>query len=59
MVRFPQCTECKNYIGQNNENKNICKAFPNGINDDIFWGIKSHKEPIDGDNGIVFEQCEL
>jgi len=35
-----------------------CRAFPDGIPADIIDGIIEHRQPIEGDNGIVFEQIE-
>ena len=55
MVKIPPCMDCKNYIGRNNEDKDICKAFPDGIPDNVFWGDINHKTHIDGDNGYKFE----
>lgn len=41
---FPICNDCKNYLYTDEENsKYICKAFPDGIPEDIFW----HKTDID------------
>ncbi|GEM_PF-2746230 len=31
-----------------------CSAFPNGIPIDVYVGQRSHKTPIEGDNGIQF-----
>ena len=31
-----------------------CKAFPDGIDDKIFWNKISHEENIKNDNGIKF-----
>lgn len=36
--KFPLCIDCKNYLFTNKESNNhICKAFPNGIPDELFW----------------------
>ena len=45
------CNQCKHRImgGLN------CKAFPDGISDDILRGIADHRFPIAGDRGIRFE----
>lgn len=53
-VIFSQCLDCKHF-DFNNESKNICSAFPNGIPDDIFWNKITHTQNIDNDNGIKFE----
>ena len=44
------CPYCKHYT----ENQ-TCKAFPDGIADDIFMGFVQHDRPVDGDHGIQFE----
>ena len=53
-VIFSQCLDCKHF-DFNNESKNICSAFPNGIPDDVFWNKITHTQNIDNDNGIKFE----
>lgn len=55
MVNFPQCLDCKNFIDKNEKGVFICKAFPDGIPDDVFWNNIWHDEHIDGDNGYRFE----
>ncbi|MDD6570767.1 MAG: hypothetical protein PUF12_00105 [Thermoflexaceae bacterium] len=56
MVVFSQCLDCKNFIGKDKEGKYICKAYPEGIAEDIFWNRVSHKENIDGDKGFKYEE---
>ena len=34
----------------------ICKAFPEGIPEEIFEGPVSHKTPYPGDHGIQWEE---
>ena len=51
---FSQCMFCKIYIGKKGD-AFCCKAFPEGIPDDIFWNKKYHGEHIDGENGYQFE----
>lgn len=53
MVVFSQCLDCKHYFFDIKE-KHCCKAFPDGIDDKIFWNKISHKENIKNDNGIKF-----
>ena len=49
--------DCKNYIGKKGD-AFCCKAFPEGIPDDIFWNKKYHIEHIDGDKGYQFEKMD-
>ena len=49
--------DCKNYIGKKGD-AFCCKAFSEGIPDDIFWNKKYHGEHIDGDNGYQFEKID-
>lgn len=58
MVIFPQCLDCKNFIRRTDDDKYICKAFLDGIPDDVFWNKIDHSAPIENDNGIHFEQIE-
>ncbi len=51
------CYGCKNYI-QCNGKKEVCRAFPDGIPDDVYWGKVSHDMPIDGDHGIQYVPIE-
>ncbi len=55
MVIFSQCLDCKNYKGKDADDKHFCKAFPEGIPEEIFWNKTEHNESIEGDNGITFE----
>lgn len=55
MVIFSQCLDCKNYCGKENNEKYICKSYPNGIPEEIFWNKISHEENIEGDNGYKYE----
>lgn len=55
MVTFSQCLDCKNYIGKNEKGKHICKAFKNGIPENVFWNERIHTEIIEGDNGITYD----
>lgn len=35
MVKIPICSECEYYIGRNDKGCHICKAFYNGIPNDV------------------------
>ena len=48
-----QCIDCKHYWGLGE-----CKAFPDGIPDEITSGLHDHAEPFPGDHGIRFEPIE-
>ena len=54
MVIFSQCIDCKNYFFDIKD-KHCCKAFPNGIDDDIFWNRILHDKEIENDNGFRFK----
>lgn len=45
------CISCANYDGACQ-----CKAFPDGIPDDIVEGAFKHTKPYKGDNGIQYEK---
>ena len=47
---FSQCIRCKNY-----RRDGTCKAFPEGIPEEILLNKKDHRKPIEGDNGIQFD----
>jgi len=44
------CFICKHYKGDRK-----CKAFPEKIPKEIFFGEKDHTKKFKGDNGITFE----
>ena len=46
-----QCANCKHY-----KSKLTCEAFPDGIPSDVVTTNRLHDKPIDGDDGIQFEQ---
>jgi len=57
LLRDCVCISCK-HLRTNMVNA-FCKAFPNGIPDEIIFGISDHKKPLkDQKNDIVFEQVE-
>lgn len=48
---FPVCGECKH-----NKGDGTCKAFPEGIPEEILTGDNKHKKPLIGQgNNIIFE----
>lgn len=56
-TRISQCLVCKHFSGQvEGSDEQGCEAFPSGIPDDVWKNKVMHTEPIEGDNGIVFER---
>lgn len=54
----PVCLNCKFYSADNFE-RFTCKAFPDGIPDEIIINGNKHIKPLaDQDNDIVFEEIE-
>lgn len=58
----PICLECKHFDFDNDE-ANVCEAFPDGIPDEIIMGDFDHTQPYPNadepeDNGIRFEPIE-
>ena len=45
-----QCQGCIHY-----KLKLLCKAFPDGIPEELLTGEIDHTKPYKGDNGITFE----
>jgi hypothetical protein len=69
MLSEPRCSErtCKHFIGIDtpdgdvfDETKQVpvCAAFPEGIPDDIAYGLDLHLDPVKGDNGIQYEKAK-
>ena len=52
-MRFPSCFFCSHFIRDFK-----CKAYPDGIPEEILSGEHDHKNPYKGDNGIQFEPIE-
>lgn len=48
---YSPCLHCKN---KGAPGSGTCRAFPDRIPDEIFWGKNLHKEPYPGDHGITF-----
>jgi hypothetical protein len=55
MTKLPPCAFCLHLL----DGKPMhCRAFPDGIPDDILFGNVDHKSPYPGDRGIQFEEGE-
>ncbi|KJS75644.1 MAG: hypothetical protein JL56_07465 [Desulfotomaculum sp. BICA1-6] len=50
----PDCYRCKNF-NRDDDEKMSCRAFPDGIPDDIIHGGYDHRDEYPGDGGIRFE----
>lgn len=48
----PACGSCLWYEQVLEEH--CCRAFPDGIPPDIWRGARSHRNPIEGDNGFYY-----
>jgi len=66
MIGEPRCfvRDCIHFVGIRSEGieKNerpVCKAFPDGIPDEIAYGDNNHTEPFLGDNGIRFKRKKI
>lgn len=63
VVEEPRCftRKCIHFIGVKSEGieeneRVVCKAFPNGIPDDIAYGNNLHLLPVAGDHGLQYKQ---
>lgn len=49
------CNYCSHsYLSKNGQSYPTCKAFPDGIPEEILNGEYDHHKPYEGDNGIRF-----
>ena len=54
---MPMCLKCKHFHKKSRyEDDRTCDAFPDKIPDYIYFEAGDHTKPIEGDNGIVFEE---
>ena len=51
----PICMWCKHYRWSSGAG---CKAFPDGIPDEIWYSCNPHTEPLPGDHGVQFEPID-
>lgn len=51
----PQCLQCKHFDDKANKSGFYCKAFPEGIPEEILDGRHDHRKQFKGDRGILFE----
>lgn len=51
----PQCFHCK-YLDRSTNLKLKCKAFPEGIPDELAYETVKHDKPYLGDQGFRFEK---
>jgi len=56
-LKGPICQKCKHF-NRKEYGKFKCKAFPNGIPDEIVFSEFDHTKPHPSDNGIQFEPLE-
>ncbi len=52
---FPQCNTCLNLNRTKKPEWPTCKAFPDGIPEEILDGYHDHTEAYPGDNGVRYE----
>ena len=53
-IAIAPCPFCKHLI---DGRARTCAAFPEGIPNEITSGANDHTSPVEGDNGIQFEQA--
>lgn len=52
-----QCGRCQRYHRRGRGDP-TCDAFPNGIPDELRFGLADHRVSYDGDNGLTFEGAD-
>ncbi len=50
----PDCLSCTRFHHED-EDRDTCDAFPSGIPDAIWESRHDHRQPFDGDGGLLFE----
>lgn len=55
MIEPPMCYNCKR---QSTRDRFKCDAFPGGIPKAILEGRADHREPIEGDRGILYDPID-
>lgn len=53
----PMCLFCKHLI-ETLEGRDVCRAFPGGIPDEIYLDYYDHRKEFPGDKGIRFEAVD-
>lgn len=53
-IRLPTlCNLC--VFSEPGDDRMYCEAFPDGIPDEVLYGVVDHRNPIPGDGGVQFE----
>jgi hypothetical protein len=63
MIEEPKCLQrrCEHFQGvrwlgeEESSERPVCKAFPDGIPDEIAFGDNLHLQPFKGDHGVQYE----
>ena len=55
MIYYGMCGSCRHKHDDEGDGNVTCEAFPEGIPDEIIRVGYDHREPYDGDGGIMFE----
>lgn len=54
----PICYNCKNRTPKQGVGAFFCSAFPAGIPDAIINNVADHREPFEGDRGILYDPID-